>query len=197
MIGVEYPKDRLHTASYTLLQDTRQTSEWIANTTEVIHTSEPVSELGLQIAQSPLQTSHRMAKMYLVLGPKDGQAGVIIHTTHVLTGPFSMQNLDRFVAKLVDDDTERGLEHVFTPEVAEDIAQRAPSCLEVEYRSKFKPTDEDVANEMHRRSELALLEERKVSHHLSNGQRIPFTRNSPSHTFPSATYRISTTPIGS
>ena len=88
LIGIEYSPNHLERASFKALKNNQEAKEWLKLTMQIVtlSSSDSVNNFAKRIAQTPLNTPNRVCKTYLTLGPGKRQAGIVLHTSHALTG---------------------------------------------------------------------------------------------------------------
>lgn len=157
LLGIEYAADHLERATFKALQNSQEAKAWLKLSTETIQisSSDSVNDFARSVAQVPLNTHNRVCKTYLVLGPEEKKAGLILHTSHALTGHYSVRVMDTFAKLLVEEGFEKGIDGTFQPEDLEVLASRLPGSLEDAYKKKFKPSPDDISEELRRRQTIA------------------------------------------
>ncbi|PWN32660.1 uncharacterized protein FA14DRAFT_174357 [Meira miltonrushii] len=161
LLGIEYAAEQLEKASCKALQNSKEAKEWLKLSTQTVHisTSDSVNNFGRRVAQEPLKTPNRVCKTYLVLGPKQGQAGLVLHTSHALTGHYSVRVMDTFAKLLAEEEFEKGIDATFEPEDLKLLASRLPGSLEDAYKKKYKPSPDDISEELRKRQTIANSEQ--------------------------------------
>lgn len=161
LLGIEYAPEHLEKASFKGLKDSQQAKEWLNITTKIVHltSSDSVNDFGRRVAQQQLNTPNRVCKSYLVLGPGKREAGLVLHTSHALTGHYSVRVMDSFAKFLIEEEFEKAIDSTFQPEDLKLLALRLPGSLEAAYNKKYNSTPDDISREMKKRQTIAEYEQ--------------------------------------
>lgn len=161
LLGTRYSPNHLDQAAFDTLQTSQKAKEWLGQVTKSVRLSsfESVDDFARKVAQKPLDTPDRMSKAYLVLGPGNRQAGLVLHTSHALTGHYSVRIMDTFVKLLIEEEFEDDLGSTFQPEDHTDLVARLPGSLEAAYQKRFRPTSEDISQELIKRQTIGNSEQ--------------------------------------
>lgn len=150
LLGVETedPKNGVGVVFINALRTFEEAKAWIDRTTSVVQDGRTVKQVFGQCINTNLDTKNRLPKLFLVLTPTHGRIGMVLQSSHALTGHYSLGILEAFFAQLVKEESEQSLQHAFHPENLEKFIPRLPSSLSFVYRRLYEPTEEQIQEQI-------------------------------------------------
>lgn len=142
LVGVELtgPHGELDQAIFRCLRTSKDAESWINSSLSIIEDdSLTIQDVVDFCLNHPLDTPGRITKLYLLCGAQE--TGIILHTSHALTGHYSLKVLDEVLENLAQDDENGSIYQHFIAEDADSSASKLPQSVEFTYRQQYQPSN--------------------------------------------------------
>lgn len=150
MVGVRLPPEELSKAVFTPLVTALDAQDWCDQTIVIAKDGLTVREVADRCKAAPLDRDKgRLPQVHIVSRPFSGAKGIVLHSSHVLSGHYVMTILEEIARQLVQDECASGIQGVFRAEVAEDLVGRLPiSAIHAYERAPHiaTPTQQDLSS---------------------------------------------------
>ncbi|PWN18541.1 hypothetical protein BCV69DRAFT_278948 [Microstroma glucosiphilum] len=167
MVGVRLPSDDLSNAVFAPFETALDAQEWCEQTIVIAKDDLTMREVADRCKATPLdRNTGRLPQIHLVSRPFSGTQGIVLHSSHVLSGHFVMTILEEIARQLVQDDCTGGVQGVFRKEVPEDLIERLPISAVYAYEQASHiptPTQQDISSLAARQAQNAQVAMERVS----------------------------------
>lgn len=167
MVGVRLPPENLSKAIFTPLQTALDAQKWCEQTVLITKDDLTMREVADRCKATPLDKDKgRLPQIHLVSRPFSGTKGIVLHSSHVLSGHYVMTILEEIARQLVQDDCTEGVQGVFRKEIAEDLVERLPISAIHAYEQAphiASPTQQDLSSLAARQAQHAQVAMDRVS----------------------------------
>ncbi|UZJ55944.1 hypothetical protein CBS101457_005264 [Exobasidium rhododendri] len=146
VIGLELvsPGKRLDFATFNGLTTKQEATEWAEDTCFLVKDGRSVEDVEFACKQHPIISPGKRANVHLVIDPRIGPSGFVLHSSHVLSGHHALKILETIGEQLANDASSQGLQRAFQCEDLDELLPRLPKSAITAYEEELKPTSRDI-----------------------------------------------------